>query len=291
MRPVQVPFDIAYCIVSLLKPSNPHSYEVDVRTLKCLCLVSQSFNAAATSMLYSFITLTRSATLLLAAAMRLNSHLLRHCRSLCFNLPIETSVAVPRAVRSRPNLRRFVWFPPAPIELSMFTVHLSQLTDLVLLLSPLLSLCISPACPFPRLQRLAAAGIHFNDEAVVSLLLHMPELTVLVTEPPSWSTVLITDHVELYAKGIATIVTRTALRRIIWASFSHGRTTPKLRRYLCICTRVHDVLEAKAAASAFCRSPSITFELVPWSVEIVRSCILDGTIWAHDDGNRERIVL
>jgi hypothetical protein len=113
--------------------------------------------------------------------------------------------------------------------------------------------------------------------------------------------------VEGYARGIATIVTRTTLRRIIWVHISttadgdDWEKTPKLDRYRPICARAHemlragpeqsstdkDVLQNAADAAVVGKRPEITFEFVAWSIRQIRNYTFDGKIW-NSNSSRAR---
>src|SRR5262245_13991859 len=83
---VELPFDILYLIINLVgKLPHPLSYTIDTTSLHALCLVSRSFNALATPILYSSITFSSQRIVgLLSATARSNPKLLQWCHSLCW---------------------------------------------------------------------------------------------------------------------------------------------------------------------------------------------------------------
>jgi hypothetical protein len=287
---VEIPFDITHYIISLLEPApQPNSFVVDVATMKRLCLVSRTFNAAANAVLYSSITISEAIAPLLIATARDNPSLLHHCHSLWFKAQTKGSltwVTIAQIVCACPNLRRVAWlrdFGAPVMSMSMWSEHLPQMTDLVFVYFPPMLRSINSTHCFPRLERLVIGEASLQDHTVVNVLLRMPHLTDLVTDPPS------EVDVELFAQGIATVVAGTALRRIIWArlySFIDSARTPLLsefEKYIPICARAHELLSAPDGRHG------LTFEFVPWSLLTVRSHILDGTIWKRDDEDRARI--
>jgi hypothetical protein len=298
-RHVEVPFDITHHIVDLLKYNlDPHSYELEVRmgTLKSLCLVSRMFNAAANAVLYSSIAVSEFTLLSLLNTSRMNASLLHYCHSLWFKFPISswaivTWASVAQIVSCCPNLRRVVWMhEPNFMTMSLFSAHLSQLTDLAVPHTPFVLLKIGRTHTFPCLQRFVVAEAHFDDDDVVRVLLRMPQLTDLVTDPPPTPANDDTARVEAHAQGIAAVVTHTALQRIIWAHVSSTAdpdmtTVSELEKHVPICARTHDILSAADGNLG----PRVTFEFVSWSVSKVRSRILDGKIWNRSDTLRARI--
>jgi hypothetical protein len=83
---VELLFDIFYLITNLVGGSpHPYSYTIDaasLRDLSSLCLVSRHFNALATPILYSTITLSPDRVLRLLATAESNPKLLQWCRSI-----------------------------------------------------------------------------------------------------------------------------------------------------------------------------------------------------------------
>jgi hypothetical protein len=83
------PFDILYLIVRLIgRPPHQYAFTVDSANLLSLCLVSRSFNRAATPFLYSTINLSSEREVeSLAKTAKTNPRLLTMCHSLiCIHL-------------------------------------------------------------------------------------------------------------------------------------------------------------------------------------------------------------
>jgi hypothetical protein len=291
-KSIEIPFDVTYYIVNLLDSvRSPHSYQVDVTTLKRLCLVSRSFNAAATRVLYSSIILFETTALALATTARTNPSLLHHCNSLCFQPSATLLGTVAQIVSYCPNLRRFVWLGSCmSTKICILTSHLSRMTDLVFTTDSLFSLGIDSVHQFPMLERLVIADIDFGDDNNIDILSGMSCLTDIVTHLPG--RYLMDDEVDSYAQNIVAVVTHTPLRRIIWAYLAHDADDDSpgggLEEYLPICLRVHSILHAANAACG--RELEITFEFVPGSRLMIRSRVLDGTIWELGEVGRQRVT-
>jgi hypothetical protein len=312
-RGVEVPFDITHYILSLLvRPVDPYSYElgIDVLTLLRLCLVSRSFNLAANAILYSSIAVSEVSLLSLSSTAHANPGLFNHCHSIWFepwsSLYSYSAVMwgpIAHIISCCPNLRRVEWrHGLGSIRMSMFSWHLPQLTDMLFPHISLLSLHISPTTHvFPHLERLVVANTHFSNPAVVGILLQMPQLTDLITDPPQYTHR--PDDVEAYARGVATVVMHTALRRIIWAHIYStdlwGKTadTEVFDTYEPICHRTQAMLRASPVsgrtfkdvlrnAASVIRTPGVSFEFVPWGLSKIRGGIFNGTIWDSEFGPR-----
>jgi hypothetical protein len=178
---VEVPLDIWYIVTALVgKSLHPLSYTIDIASLHSLCLVSRLFNALATPILYSTITLSdpRSAGCLLTTA-RSNPRLLQWCHSMCW-LGWRLHFVEHEILSTMTGLRRFVtsqttWHPLESIPCSTMTeLAFPQLTFQML--------CRQfNRYTFPNLERLYVESMSFSDESrTVEIFLKMPRLTHLV---------------------------------------------------------------------------------------------------------------
>lgn len=276
IRPLEIPFDIAYYIVAQLTSSrHPLSISVDSSTLYALCLVSQSFNAAAIPILYSSITVSGFTAPRLAATARDNPSLLSHCHTLCFIKPGPVSWdIVAQIVCSSPELRRFFWLQNEPglMKISMLQGHHVQITDLAFPDKPIESLAFSHAHTFPHLERVVLRHVHFDLPSVVDILIQMPKLTHLVSAW-NWAIPLGVQH-DGYVKGLATVVRLTALRRIIIVSTivppqSSYAFIPQLQKLLPQNRRNVEV------AFLVDKQPGAG----QWGTSRVEESIMDGTVW------------
>jgi hypothetical protein len=181
-----------------------------------------------------------------------------------------------------PNLQRVFWLCGV-VKASIFTAHLSQLTELVFPLAQLLWLSISTAHVFSRLERLAVARVNFASEETVSILLQMPHLKDLATSPPFRLMTAVDAFVEAYAHGIATVVARTTLGRIIWARLSMFDPDRPIEpeEYIAVCTRAQNTLQVVSG-----RKLKILFECASGRTGI---SALDGTLWEHGVVDRPRL--
>jgi hypothetical protein len=238
------PFDILYLIVSLIgRPPHPHAFTVDSANLLSLCLVSRSFNRAATPFLYSTISLSSEWEVeSLAKTAKMNPRLLTMCHSLsCVHLidSLWESVREIASSANMPTLRRYLR---------------RGFTDLPEMLQPHdnVSEVYYPSCrmnirsirhlgSFVHLERFSALSINFEDTSIVDALLSVPRLThVILSE---W----IPEQPVLFEwlDGLVKVLAHPNLKRMMlgWFAFASGPETMACEEVL---MSLPDSIQAKA---------------------------------------------
>jgi hypothetical protein len=183
--------------------------------LNHLSLVSQSFNAAAIPVLYSWITVSGPRAVRLASTSQSNPSLLSYTHSLCFTKPGPVPWDVTAQILcASPNLRRFLWLHDevGPMKISMLHNHYNHLTEIAFPDKPLLSLAFSHAHTFPQIERAILHDLNFGIPCVVDALIQMPRLTHLIATGNG--PFLGGERLLRYINGLAIVVRQTSLRKV-----------------------------------------------------------------------------
>jgi hypothetical protein len=177
---VELTFDILYLIVNVVgKLPHPYSYIIDTRTLRTLCLVSRVFNAIATPILYSSITISNQHSVsCLHATAKSNPKLLQWCHSINWSAVQQPPFVEDKLFKQMGCLRRLVTtrrsFDTYPgnvntIELALLGISFRDLEYLT-----------RHRYSFTNLQRLVVKHIWTHKDDAYENLIRMPRLTHLV---------------------------------------------------------------------------------------------------------------